>query len=265
MKLLVLGVGNAMCQNCYNTCFAIESAGEYILVDAGGGNEILKRIGQAGIPKTGIRHIFLSHAHTDHILGMPWVIRLLGEEILSGRYQGDLYIHSHDRSMRAFEQICRLTLQSKFVNLFGDRIKLHVISDMQPFEMLGHRFVPFDIMSTKEKQYGFLAFLGSERVMFCGDEPLNPLLEHLAYGCDYLLCEAFCLYRDRDRFKPYEKHHGTAVETAQLAQRVSAKNLVIWHCEDETYDRRTKLYTDEASTCFNGNIFVPRDMDVLTL
>ena len=49
MKLTMLGTGNAMVTNCYNTCFAFEEDGRCFLVDAGGGSTILRRLREAGI------------------------------------------------------------------------------------------------------------------------------------------------------------------------------------------------------------------------
>ena len=42
MKIQMLGTGNAKVTNCYNNCFMMEHQGEYLLVDDGGGNQILK-------------------------------------------------------------------------------------------------------------------------------------------------------------------------------------------------------------------------------
>ena len=38
----MLGTGHAVVTKCYNTCFTIEENGAHFLVDAGGGNGILK-------------------------------------------------------------------------------------------------------------------------------------------------------------------------------------------------------------------------------
>ena len=43
-KVIILGTGNAGVKNCYNTCFALKNKNEYLLVDAGGGNGILKQL-----------------------------------------------------------------------------------------------------------------------------------------------------------------------------------------------------------------------------
>ena len=44
MKLHILGTGNGGALDCYNTCFSIENNNEYLLVDGGGGNQILKQL-----------------------------------------------------------------------------------------------------------------------------------------------------------------------------------------------------------------------------
>lgn len=57
-------------------------------------------------------------------------------------------------------------------------------------------------------------------------------------GADWLLCEAFCLYDDRERFKPYEKHHSTALDAGRLASKLNVKNLLLYHTEDKTLATR---------------------------
>ena len=45
----MLGTGNALVTRCYNTCFAIQDDDEYFLVDAGGGNGIMRQLQDADI------------------------------------------------------------------------------------------------------------------------------------------------------------------------------------------------------------------------
>ena len=81
-ELIILGTGNANVTKCYNTCFALRYAEEYFLVDAGGGNGILRQLELAEIPMERIHHIFLSHEHTDHILGAVWILRMIAADML---------------------------------------------------------------------------------------------------------------------------------------------------------------------------------------
>jgi ribonuclease Z len=80
-----------------------------------------------------------------------------------------------------------------------------------------------------------------------------------------MMCEAFCKYADRDIFHPYEKHHSTALDAAVLAQQLNVKNLVLYHTEEKTIATRKRDYTLEAKTKFNGNVFVPDDLDEIIL
>ena len=81
MKLTMLGTGHAMVTECYNTCFLMEEEKDgqkdYFLVDAGGGNTILKRLKQINVKLSDIRHIFVTHKHIDHILGIIWIVRFI--------------------------------------------------------------------------------------------------------------------------------------------------------------------------------------------
>lgn len=48
-----------------------------------------------------------------------------------------------------------------------------------------------------------------------------------------MMCEAFCLYADRDDFKPYEKNHSTALDAGKLAEELGIKNLILYHTEEK--------------------------------
>lgn len=76
-KLYVFGTGNAQAVHCYNTCFALKDEDEFFMVDAGGGNGILKILEEMNVDLSHIHHIFVTHEHTDHILGIVWMIRMI--------------------------------------------------------------------------------------------------------------------------------------------------------------------------------------------
>lgn len=91
----MLGTGNALVTRCYNTCFAIQDDDEYFLVDAGGGNGIMRQLQDADISMAQIHHIFLTHEHTDHLLGMIWMIRMIATKMRREQYEGNLRIYCH--------------------------------------------------------------------------------------------------------------------------------------------------------------------------
>ena len=80
-----------------------------------------------------------------------------------------------------------------------------------------------------------------------------------------ILCVKLFVFTVKDIFKPYEKFHSTALDAGKLAKSLFAKNLILYHTEDETLQTRKSTYTSEARTVFNGNIFVPDDFEVIDL
>ena len=267
MKITMLGTGHAVVTKCYNTCFTIEENGAHFLVDAGGGNGILKILQEEKISLFSIHDIFVSHAHTDHMLGVIWVLRMIGHMIVAGKYEGELRVYCHKELAVAIETICGFTLPKKVMEQFGKQIRMIALEDRDVHDILGKEVTFFDIDSKKEKQFGFVMKMVEEesekRLIFCGDEPLNEKLNDLAAGCDWMMHEAFCLYEEREIFKPYEKHHSTAKDASELAERLGVKNLILYHTEDSNLEKRKELYTAEGKQFFTGNLFVPDDREVI--
>ncbi len=265
-RLTMLGTGNAAVTKCYNTCFLLHTGKAVLLVDAGGGNGILTQLEKAGVRLYEIHDIYLTHVHTDHILGAVWVVRMISQAMKSGKYDGRLNIYGHRKVLDALDGICRLTLSPKQLQPFGERIFFREVSDGEDVSIGDIRLKCFDIMSEKEKQFGFRATLPGGKTLVClGDEPYDERNSRHVCGADLLMCEAFCLYRDRDVFKPYEKHHSTALEAGAVAAQCNVRNLLLYHTEDRTLAERKAAYSAEAAVNFKGGIFVPDDLEVIEL
>ncbi|MDO5425970.1 MAG: MBL fold metallo-hydrolase [Eubacteriales bacterium] len=266
MKLIMLGTGNAMVTKCYNTCFALENEDAYFLVDAGGGNGIFHQMEGAKIPFEKIHHMFVTHGHTDHILGVFWVMRKIATLMAAGSYEGEMVIYGHDEVMYILKEFSALTFPGKIKKYIGTQIRLQEVKEGETVRAAGMQVQFFDIGSTKLKQFGFTALLPDGQKLAClGDEPYKERNQSYVQGADWLLCEAFCLYEDRERFKPYEKHHSTALDAGRLAETLGVKNLVLYHTEDKTLATRKERYTFEAAREFHGTVYVPEDLESIEL
>ena len=265
MELRILGTGNANVTKCYNTCFAISDGKEYFLVDAGGGNGILKILEEERISLTSIHNVFLSHAHTDHLLGMIWVVRIIGQLMHRDIYEGNLTVYCHQELAEDFINICRMMLAKKVLKYFGERILFEVIEDGREVEILGAKVRFMDLLSTKMKQFGFILQKEQMKLVFCGDVPLKEELHSLAKGSDWMLHEAFCLYKERDLFKPYEKQHSTVKDSCELAQQLQIRNLILYHTEDTHITERKQMYMAEGTQYFAGSLYVPDDREIIEI
>lgn len=295
-QITMLGTGNATVSQIYNTCFVLQTSSTLMLVDAGGGNGILSQLKKVNVQISDIHHLFVTHAHTDHVLGVIWVIRMVAQ---CKGYEGLLHVYGNDKVMKVIKTIIDMILAKKQLAKVAERVVFHQLEDGECFEVGDMKLECFDIQSTKEKQFGFRAELpgtsednvsedktasdyvsedktasdkaASENhakplVLAClGDEPYNEQNRRYIEGADWMMCEAFCLYADRDTFKPYEKCHSTALDAGKLAEELGVKNLILYHTEEKTLATRKENYTREAAENFKGRIFVPDDLEVIEL
>jgi ribonuclease Z len=265
-KLTILGTGSAMVTKCYNTCFTISMEEEHFLVDTGGGNTILVNLEKSGIPITSIHNVTISHRHNDHIMGIFWIIRAVAQQIINNKYNGVLKIYCHKEIVEVITSISEMLLEKKFTKYIGDRIVFEEIYNGSKHYIFDREVEFFDIRSTKQLQFGFNTTLrNGKKLTFLGDEPYNDELYTYAVNSDFLLHEAFCLYSQRNIFKPYEKHHATVKDACENAQRLKVKNLILYHTEDKNIMQRKELYIEEGKQHFQGNIIVPEDLEIIEL
>lgn len=268
-QITMLGTGNATVSQIYNTCFVLQTPSTLMLVDAGGGNGILAQLKKINVQISDIHHLFVTHAHTDHVLGGIWVIRMVAQ---CKGYEGLLHVYGNDKVIKVIKTIIDMILAKKQLAKVAERVVFHQLEDGDCFEVGDMKLECFDIQSTKEKQFGFRAELPSSDesdkplVLAClGDEPYNEQNRRYIVGADWMMCEAFCLYADRDTFKPYEKCHSTALDAGKLAEELGVKNLILYHTEEKTLANRKENYTREAAENFKGRIFAPDDLEVIEL
>lgn len=266
MKLTMLGTGNATVTECYNTCFAFSEGERHFLIDAGGGNQILKRLKDAKIPLEQLHDIFITHEHIDHLLGLIWLIRLAGQGINKGTYEGILNIYCHEDLIPVISTITKLTIQKKVIKHIGKEIRLIPVKSGESRKIIGCDVTFFDIHSTKAKQYGFtICFPNGKKLACAGDEPYNAENYEYVRGSDWLMHEAFCLYSEAEKFGPYEKHHSTVKEACETAQELKIANLILYHTEDKNIRRRKQLYVQEGEGYYQGKLYVPDDMEVFEI
>ncbi len=271
MKLTMLGTGNAVVTECYNTCFVLEDEtrpqeDRYFLVDGGGGNGLLHQLKAAGINWKDIRVMFLTHRHLDHLMGMIWMLRMVLQNMQRGKYEGEATIYGHDEVIALLREMAEKLLTEKECAFLDSRLHLVEVKDGESKEILGRTVTFFDIGSTKAKQFGFtMEYEDGKKLTCCGDEPYNECEREYAEGSEWLLHEAFCLYGQADIFEPYKKHHSTVMDAAKLAEGLQVPNLILYHTEDRNILNRRELYTAEGRVYYSGNLVIPEDLDVIEL
>lgn len=264
-KIIFLGTGNGATLDLYNTCFVIQNDMGNFLIDTGGSIEIIRRLEQSGIDYRAIKHIFISHSHTDHILGLFWMFKRLSRDIMCGTVTEPINIYCNDVVYEAIKGVAKLILPEKLMDAVYSVTNFIVLQDNDSYDINGVKYTFFDTHARGTKLFGFECLLNGKKVFFLGDETINSQLYNRIMGCDFVMHEAFCLESEENIFHAYEKHHSTVKNACSIMNSLGIKNLILYHTEESHGEQRKELYTKEAVEYFKGNVFVPNDLEEIKI
>ena len=264
-EIIMLGTGNGGTIDLYNTCFLIKNEKGVLLVDTGGSIELIKRLKQASVNLEDIKDIFISHSHTDHILGLIWLFKKMSRMVMHGEIKEKINIYCNDVVYDAIKGVSKYILPSLLIEAIYSIINFVVLNDCDKYTINDIQYEFFDICAKGTKQFGFECLLNGKRFVFLGDETLNPVLYERVKNADFVTHEAFCLDAQENIFHAYEKNHSTALSAAKVMNKLNIKNLILYHTEESHGKDRQKLYCLEAQSVFNGKVIVPNDLDIIEI
>ena len=264
-KLIMLGTGSGFNKYFYNTCFVINHNNKNFLIDTGGSQEIYFRLLEKDIELTEIRDIFISHSHTDHIFGLIWLLKRIDKfEILEKNKK--LNIYCNQSVCDAIKGICNYTLPHSIIEKLKKYLNFIIIKPGDKLNIIGLDFSFFDSFDEGNNLTCFETNINGKSLVFLGDATCNMKNYEILKNKDYVMHEAFCLDKDADIFKPYEKHHSTVKSTCESLKDFNIKNLILYHTIDDYEDTRKEEYLKEVQMCdYKGNVIVPEDMEEIVI
>lgn len=262
MKIKFLWVWAALGSNWENTHFLIEDWDNKLQVDASGGLTFAQKIKRKEIY---FENIFITHVHTDHILGFFNMLRTITIEIPK------LNVFCSKKVENDIRTISKIILKKWINDLFDNWIiNFYHIDNLGNKRIWDFNLKPLNLHSPKMEQYWFLLEYNWKKILFFGDEAFRVMqredLEELSW-IDYLICEWLIPeYKSKAwgwKIDVDKMHHITARQAWRIAKKLNTKNLIIIHTK-EIENRQQELLND-AKEVFEGNIFVPNDWDELDL
>lgn len=264
-RLIMLGVGNGSTENLYNTCFVIQNKKGNFLVDAGGSIGIITRLRQANIDYKALEHIFISHRHTDHILGLIWLFKLIGVAIYRKEIKHRINVYSNSDVNESIILILEHTLPALFVKLLKENINFVILEDGDKHIINDIEYTFFDAKAKGFKLFGFECILNNKRLVFLGDETLKLDLYDRVRNADYVMHEVFCLESDRNKYVDVLVGHSTIKDVSEIINELNVKNLILYHTE-ETYGKdRKRIYFEEGNKYYKGKLYIPDDLEIIEI
>ena len=300
--LSILGCGSAVPTPLHNpSCQILSRRGSLFMIDCGEGAQAMMR--RMKIPFSRLRHIFISHLHGDHLLGLPGLLSTLALNDV----QGTVTVHIFERGANMLRNVLNVishdipfNLEWNILDPDGGQLLVDAAGLTVSSFPLYHRVpcVGFRFTEQPKRRHlrGDMAnFLGippyrREAIRLGADfvRPDGTVVpnEELTTPPDPSLSYAYCsdtmadsrivpaiegvttLYHEATygselASKARERGHSTATEAGEIARLAGARNLIIGH-----YSKR---YTDltalaaEAREAFGGHVIAAAEGQTLDL
>ena len=269
VRVRLLGTGGAANEARHQAGLLVscgEGADERpILLDAGGGMDVVRQISAAGCAPTAVRDIFLSHQHMDHIGGLEplllWnAIRALKDH--GGSTDEETRVYGNPSVLSAVDRLFD-AVATVAPRLFGDKLCLIPMADGRTVELRsGVRLTPFlvDHQPVGGGAMGCLLELGGVHIIYSGDTRPTPRLVEAARCADLLIHEAGGLDAHAEDVR--RVGHSTAGDAGRAADAAGVGRLLLTHLPS---DILLEAMRAEARAAFNGPVELAEDLGIIDL
>ena len=274
IMVTLLGTGSPPpVMNRFGPSILVEAGGGKFLFDAGRG--ALQRLAQLGVRWQDVDGLFLTHLHSDHVVGFPdlW---LTGWLVGAGRNRplhvwgprGTRKMMSHLE--QAYEYDIRIRLYDDRASPDGVVILAEDIGEGVVHEKGGVKITAFDVDHTPIKPaFGYRIDHAGRSVVLSGDTRVSDNLIRHAQGVDLLVHEVASPETFQragappERAKSIVAHHVTPEQAGEVFSRTKPKLAVYSHIVLPTATEQDLLPSTRKT--YSGPLEVGEDLMVITV
>lgn len=291
----ILGCGSATpTERHLPSCQAIDFRDKLLMIDCGEGAQL--QFKKMRLRFSRLNHIFISHIHGDHFLGLPGLLSTLA----LNQKEGTITIHAFKEGVEILKKIMAVFCRETSFEIKYDEIEPSrgIVLDEKALTVetfpLYHR-VPAVGFLFKEKpkqrhlKGDMVRFLqipvsqlpaikdGADYIKPDGTVVANSLL---TTDADPVMSYAYCsdtmfhpqvaediagvntlyhesTYLNDQETKAAQRGHSTAAQAGKIASMAGAKRLILGHYSKRYFD--DMLFAAEAATEFNGEIIAAHE------
>jgi ribonuclease Z len=248
----------------------VEAGGERLLFDAGRGS--MQRLVQAGFPMNAVTKLFLTHLHSDHVIGVPDLMlspwsaapeRKVPLEIWGPVGTRDMMRHLEEAF--AFDIHMRRDVDESF-SPEGIKTLAHDIRAGKVYEKNGVTVTAFLVSHGLVKpSYGYRVDYAGRSVALSGDTSPNDNLVAVCRGVDVLIHEAIDvevlrrLVPDKSRMDAIVARHTTPEQAASIFSKVSPRLAVFSHSPG------TPAIVEQTRRSYAGRVEMGEDLMVIDI
>lgn len=241
LNVTILGSGSPVPSNVrFSQSTLVEAGNDKFLFDLGRGVTI--RLGQLGIPFREISASFITHFHSDHLVGLPdlWLTGWLPTPFASRVQPMALYGPKGTLAMTknltaAFAEDIRIRLADEKLPASGIAFDAHEIEEGVVYERNGVKIRAFETHHGDliEPNFGYVIEYDGKKVVISSDTTYDERIAAQAKGADLLLHEVADidpqLLKAYPRFKEIAAHHTSPKEAGRIFSIAKPKLAAYTH------------------------------------
>ncbi len=239
IKVTLLGTGcPPPVMDRFGPSILVEAGDQKLIFDVGRG--ALQRLTQIKVSPKGINGVFITHLHSDHLVGFPdlwltgWVNGRRDTPVEVFGPKGTVRMMSHLEE--AFEYDIKIRLYDDRAAPEGVRLEAKDIAEGVVYEKNGVRVTAFEVDHAPVKPaFGYRVDYNGRAVVLSGDTRYSENLIKHAKGADLLIHEVVSLDSLKraeyaaERIKTIVDHHTTPEQAGELFSKVKPRLAVYSH------------------------------------
>ena len=267
IRVTFLGTGAGGSIHRAHTAIVLDCAGGFrILLDAGSGNSVMRSGTEVGMFAEGFDTVLLSHAHSDHMSGLP---HIQGQRTMVAPDGPPMKVYSAEESVQRVQSLFRAISITHSVHQDGvttsdgrQVVEWQYTQAGQRIQLADKVWVSCFAVDHIPGAMGWRVESDGVTVVFSGDTRFSENLAAASHGADLLIHEALCT--DDDPNGASHRGHSTAGDAARVATIAGAKSLALTHI-DTPFHFNAQPLVDDAQKHFDGPIRVASDLYKITV
>ena len=276
MKVTLLGTGTPTPRlSSFSAATLVEAGSEKLLFDFGRGSTI--RLFQKKIPLGAITAHFITHLHSDHVVGLPdmWLSGWIGTPWASRKTPMVIYgpagtVAMTDNLTKAFSEDIRIREDDEHLPPSGVAFQAKDIVPGPVYERNGVKVTAIAVNHGEKIKpaFGYMIEYDGKKVVLSGDTKYDERVANAAKGADLLVHEVAIiepeLVKNYPSYRDIEEHHSSPEDAGRIFTLAKPKLAVFSHIVFATVtpvqDVPEDALAQRTETTYKGPFVIGRDL-----
>jgi ribonuclease Z len=281
IKVTLLGTGTPTPRLAnFSASTLIEAGSEKLLFDLGRGSTI--RLFQKRIPLGAITAHFITHLHSDHIVGLPdmWLSGWVGTPWASRKSPMVVFgprgtVAMTENLTKAFSEDIRIREDDEHLPPEGIAFDAKDVVPGPVYERNGVKVTAIEVNHGEKIKpaFGYVIEYDGKKVVLSGDTKYDERVANAAKGADLLVHEVAIiepeLVKSYPSYRDIEDHHSSPEDAGRIFTLAKPKLAVYSHLVFATVkpvlDVPEEALIARTRTTYDGPLVVGRDLTSITI